>query len=105
MRPKHTYNFKAKITLYSSAMGGRIRPVYSGYRPSFIFNSKKHYSGEIHLIDKDILMPGESSEATIRLLPASTIRGNLKPNDAFTISEGNKTVGSGVIEKVVLHKV
>ncbi|HMH32634.1 MAG TPA: hypothetical protein VK543_06365 [Puia sp.] len=104
MPTEQTYRFRAKITLYSTDMGGRIKPVHSGYRPSFVFNSKKHYSGEILLIDKDILMPGESSQATIRLLPARTIRRNLKANDAFTIAEGNKTIGSGVIEKVVLHK-
>jgi hypothetical protein len=38
--------------------------------------------------------------ATIKLLPARTIRKNLKPKDAFTISEGNKTIGSGIIEVV-----
>ncbi len=100
---EHTYRFKAKITLYPSELGGRLKPVYTGYRPSFVFNSKKHYSGEIRLIDKEILMPGESSKVNIRLLPARTIR-ILKPNDAFTISEGNKTIGTGVIEKVELQK-
>ncbi len=104
MQFEHTYKFKAKITLHPSDMGGRIKPVYSGYRPSFMFSSRKHYSGEIHLIDKSILMPGESSKANIHLLPSRTIR-TLKPNDAFTISEGNKTVGTGVIEKVELHTV
>jgi translation elongation factor EF-Tu-like GTPase len=93
------YKFRAKITLYSGKMGGRAKPIYSGYRPSFVFNSKKHYSGEIHLLEKDELKPGETSRVRVRLLPAQTIR-TLKPNDAFTISEGNKTVGAGVIESV-----
>lgn len=101
MLSNQAYKFSAKITLYSNEMGGRVKPVYSGYRPSFVFNSKKHYSGEIHLLGKEELKPGETSRARIRLLPAQTIR-TLKPNDAFTISEGNKTIGTGVIESVEL---
>lgn len=80
--------------------GGRKTPVFSGYRPSFAFNTEKHYSGEISLIGRKRLRPGETSKALIRLLPARTIRKNLKPSDAFTITEGDKAVGIGLIEKI-----
>lgn len=103
MLSDQAYKFEAKITLYSTEMGGRVKPIYSGYRPSFAFNSKKHYSGEIRLLGKEVLMPGEMSRVHVRLLPARTIRA-LKPNDAFTISEGNKTIGTGVIEVINLPK-
>lgn len=95
-----TYNLTAKITLFPTDKGGRKRPVYSGYKPSFGFNTEKHYSGEIELLGKNELNPGETSDVFIRLLPAKNIRKNLKHNDAFTITEGNKTVGAGVIDKV-----
>jgi translation elongation factor EF-Tu-like GTPase len=83
-------------------MGGRKNPVYNGYRPSFGFNTANHYSGQIRLIGKKILRPGRSSHVKIDLLPARTIRKNLKPNDSFTITEGNKIIGTGVLEQVAL---
>ena len=100
MSSEITYNFQALITLLPSKNGGRKKPVYSGYRPSFAFNTSKHYSGEIHLIGTKELFPGETSKVTVKLLPAKTIRKNLKPADAFTITEGDKAVGTGIIEKV-----
>jgi|HubBroStandDraft_1064217.scaffolds.fasta_scaffold1031541_1 elongation factor Tu len=98
---EHTYTLKAKITLYNTGMGGRKKPVYSGYRPSFAFNTSKHYSGEIQLIGNEELKPGHSSLATIRLLPSSTLIKHLKHNDEFIITEGNHAVGDGVIEEVI----
>jgi elongation factor Tu len=101
MQSEQVYTLRARITLYDTAMGGRKKPVYSGYRPSFAFNSARNYSGEIQLIGNQELQPGHSSHATIRLLPASTIRKRLKQNDAFTINEGSHAIGSGVIEQVL----
>jgi translation elongation factor EF-Tu-like GTPase len=95
------YNIRATITLFQTGDGGRRKPVHTGYRPSFAFNTEKHYSGEIRLIDKKELSLGETGKANIKLLPARTIRKNLKPTDSFTITEGNKPIGMGVIEKVV----
>src|SRR5450631_1828963 len=94
------YNLIATITLFPTNQGGRKKPVSNGYRPSFAFNTEKHYSGEIRLINKSELRPGETSKAHIKLLPAKTIRKNLKTADAFSITEGNKTIGSGIIEEV-----
>lgn len=97
---KTNYNLTAKITLFPTEEGGRKRPVYSGYKPSFAFNTKKFYAGEIELLDKTELHPGETTNAFIKLLPAKTIRKTLKANDAFVIAEGRKTIGTGVIQKV-----
>ena len=99
----NTYTLTAKIAFHRTIEGGRKKPVYSGYRPSFAFNTSRHYSGEIQLVDKEILYPGESTTVTIKLLPARTIRKTLKKNDAFTITEGNKVIGAGVIENAVLN--
>jgi len=98
MLSETTYNLTAKITLFPTDKGGRKRPVYSGYKPLFSFNTEKHYCGEVELLDKSELNPGETSNVFIKLLPAKSIRKNLKRNDAFTITEGNKTIGTGVIE-------
>jgi translation elongation factor EF-Tu-like GTPase len=94
------YNIKATITLFPTEQGGRKKPVHTGYRPSFAFNTEKYYSGEIRLIDTTTLYPGGTSSVLIKLLPAKTIRKNLKPTDAFRITEGSKTIGTGIITKV-----
>jgi translation elongation factor EF-Tu-like GTPase len=77
--------------------GGRTKAIQSGYRPSFGFNTEKRYSGEIALIGTDEINPGQTGKATVRLLPAKTIRRNLRGLDAFTICEGEKIIGIGLI--------
>ena len=62
------------------------------------------YGGEIHLVKIKELRPGETGLALIKLLPARHLRKNLKPNDTFSISEGNRIVGTGIIEKVKIVK-
>ena len=98
MKSEITYDLTAKISLFPTEMGGRKKSVASGYKPSFSFNSLQHYTGEIHLINITELKPGYTGLAVIKLLPARTIRKNLKPNAALTITEGSKTIGSGIIE-------
>lgn len=100
MQSEITYDFNALITLIPTEKGGRKKPVYNGYKPSFAFNTQKHFCGEIELLDLSELWPGDSTMALIKLLPATHIRHNIEKGDAFTILEGNKIVGTGVIKKV-----
>jgi elongation factor Tu len=104
MQSEITYSFRAKITLLPTRDGGRKKPIFSGYRPAFVFNTQKQYSGEVLLIDKQELNPGETTQAEIKLLPARTIRRNLHINTAFTLVEGSKIIGDGTIIKEVLKK-
>jgi elongation factor Tu len=100
----HTaYKFTAILTLLPTENGGRRKPVYDHYRPSFSFSSKNHISGEISFPDNEFLEPGSTASADI-LLPSRHIRQNLKSGDSFTILEGNKLVGTGVI-KVIVEEV
>jgi translation elongation factor EF-Tu-like GTPase len=99
-----TYDLKAKISLLPTEMGGRKKPIATGYKLSFTFNSIKHFTGEIQLLRIKQLQPGDSGMAVIKLLPARHLRKNLKPNDTFSITEGNKTVGTGIIEEVKIIK-
>lgn len=92
-----TYNIKAKISLLPTDLGGRQNPVATGYRPALAFNTAQHFSGEIELLDQKQLNPGDSGSVFIRLIPAKHIRKNLKSNDAFTLNEGSKAIGSGII--------
>lgn len=95
-----TYNFTATLSLFPTENGGRKKPVYDHYRPSFSFSTSKHFSGEISFPDLSELHPGGTATTFIKLLPARHIRQNLKNGDAFTILEGDKIVGTGVIQKI-----
>ena len=97
MTSEITYDIHAMITLLPTANGGRSKSIFSGYKPAFTFNTIKHYCGELTLTKKKELKPGEIGEVIVRLLPAVTLKKNLKLNDSFTIFEGNKAVGHGII--------
>lgn len=101
MSSKITYDLQAKISMFPTEMGGRKSPVATGYRPAFSFGSSEHFSGVIRLLKSKELKPGDTGKVIIKLLPARHLRHNLKPNDSFTLTEGSKTVGSGIIEKVM----
>ena len=91
------YNITALVTLFPTELGGRKKPIYTGYKPAFAFSSAMQFSGEVELLKKDVLEPGQSSEAIIHLLPSVYIRQNLKSGDSFTILEGSRQIGTGVI--------
>ncbi|HZX59156.1 MAG TPA: hypothetical protein VFE54_10530 [Mucilaginibacter sp.] len=94
------YQFKALLTLFPTVNGGRKKPVYDHYRPSFSFGSSNHFSGEVSFVDLDELLPGGTAMAIIKLLPSRNIRQNLKSGDSFTILDGDKIVGTGVIQEI-----
>lgn len=95
------YDIEVFIRLTPTERGGRKKPIYNGYKPSFTFDSQKHFSGEIHLLDKRELMPGESAHALVKLLPALNIKPDLRIGDNFSIFEGSKLVGLGDVENIV----
>jgi len=97
---KIAYNFTATLSLFPTENGGRKKPVYNHYRPSFAFSTLQHFSGEISFINREELKPGETATAVVKLLPSRHIRQNLKSGDSFTILEGDKIVGTGVIQRI-----
>lgn len=94
------YSFTAKLSLFPTEQGGRKRPVYDHYRPSFSFNSVNHFSGEVSFPERKELKPGDTATALVKLLPSKHVSQNLKIGDSFTVLEGNKVVGTGVIQQV-----
>jgi elongation factor Tu len=104
MTDKIAYDFKAILSLFPTEDGGRKKPVYTYYKPSFSFNTIQHFSGEISLLNKEELKPGDTAQALVKLLPSRHIRQNLKKGDAFTILEGNKIIGAGVIQSIENEK-
>ena len=104
MQSEITYNLKAFITLLPTGQGGRKKSIFSGYKPSIVFNSHKHYCSEVELLEGEELKPGESMMVSIKLLPARTIRKTLQINDSFTLNEGNKAIGNGIILYEIVKK-
>jgi elongation factor Tu len=97
---KTTYNFIATLSLFPTENGGRKKPVYDHYRPSFAFNSINQFSGEVSFPNLEELMPGGTATANVKLLPSRLISQKLRSGDSFTILEGDKVVGTGVIVQI-----
>ena len=97
---KTVYNFTALLSLLPTQNGGRKRPVYNHYRPSFSFSTINEFSGEITFIGHEELIPGGTATVDVKLLPSRYVPLNLKSGDSFTIMEGDKVVGMGVIQEI-----
>jgi translation elongation factor EF-Tu-like GTPase len=97
---KTVYNFTALLSLVPTENGGRKRPVYSHYRPSFSFSTVNEFSGEITFTGRGELEPGGTAIVDVKLLPSRFVPLNLKGGDSFTIMEGDKIVGMGVIQEI-----
>jgi len=98
------YNFTAIVSMFPTENGGRKTPVYDHYRPSFSFATVKQFSGEVSFPDLEEVKPGSTTNAVVKLLPSRNIRQHLKKGDPFTILEGNKIVGTGVIQTIQQEK-
>ena len=92
----HT-EFEAEVYILKKEEGGRHTPFSKGYKPQFYFRTTD-VTGEVELpADKEIVMPGDQVTFKVKLLAPVAMNNN----DRFAIREGGKTVGSGVITKVI----
>ena len=92
----HT-EFEAQVYILKKEEGGRHTPFAKGYKPQFYFRTTD-VTGEVELpADKEIVMPGDTVTFKVKLLAPIA----MNDQDRFAIREGGKTVGSGVITKVI----
>ena len=92
----HT-EFEAQVYILKKEEGGRHTPFQNGYKPQFYFRTTD-VTGEVELPkDKEIVMPGDTVTFSVKL--GSPIAMN--NNDRFAIREGGRTVGSGVVTKII----
>ena len=92
----HT-EFEAQVYILKKEEGGRHTPFSKGYKPQFYFRTTD-VTGEVELPEgKEIVMPGDTVTFTVKLLAAIAMNNN----DRFAIREGGRTVGSGVVTKIV----
>jgi elongation factor Tu len=94
----HT-KFEANVYVLSKDEGGRHTPFFSGYRPQFYFRTTD-VTGTITLPEGvEMCMPGDNVKMTVELLPDSPIA--MDEGLRFAIREGGRTVGSGVVTKIL----
>ncbi|UTL72870.1 elongation factor Tu [Bacillus halotolerans] len=88
--------FKAEVYVLSKEEGGRHTPFFSNYRPQFYFRTTD-VTGIIHLPEGvEMVMPGDNTEMNVDLI--STIA--IEEGTRFSIREGGRTVGSGVVSTI-----
>ena len=92
----HTH-FTAEVYVLSKDEGGRHTPFFNNYRPQFYFRTTD-VTGAIELPEgKEMVMPGDNVSITVKLINPIAMEEGLR----FAIREGGKTVGSGVVAKVI----
>ena len=92
----HT-KFTAEIYVLSKEEGGRHTPFFPGYRPQFYFRTTD-VTGAIELpAGTEMVMPGDNVSVTVNLIAPIAMEDGLR----FAIREGGRTVGAGVVAKII----
>ena len=92
----HT-QFEAEVYVLSKEEGGRHTPFFKGYRPQFYFRTTD-VTGSVELESGvEMVMPGDKVQMTVSLIAPIAMEEGLR----FAIREGGRTVGAGVVSKVI----
>ena len=92
----HT-KFKGEVYVLSKDEGGRHTPFFKGYRPQFYFRTTD-VTGEVELpAGTEMVMPGDDAKFTVKLITPIAMSEKLN----FAIREGGRTVGAGVVTKII----
>jgi elongation factor Tu len=92
----HTH-FEAEVYVLSKEEGGRHTPFFNGYRPQFYFRTTD-VTGSVELPEGvEMVMPGDNVKITVKLIAPIAMEDGLR----FAIREGGRTVGAGVVSKVI----
>ncbi len=92
----HTH-FEAEVYILSKEEGGRHTPFFSNYRPQFYFRTTD-VTGAVELPSgTEMVMPGDNIKMTVKLIAPIAMEDGLR----FAIREGGRTVGAGVVAKII----
>ena len=92
----HT-KFQAEAYILTKEEGGRHTPFFTNYRPQFYFRTTD-VTGIVHLKEGvEMIMPGDNAELSVELITPIAMDQGLR----FAIREGGRTVGAGVVAKIV----
>jgi elongation factor Tu len=91
------FDFEAEVYILKKEEGGRHTPFFSGYKPQFYVRTTD-VTGEVTLAEgKEMVMPGDTVTFKVKLVTPVA----LEEKQRFAIREGGKTVGAGVVTKIV----
>ena len=89
--------FEAEVYILTKEEGGRHTPFFTGYRPQFYIRTTD-VTAEVALpTGVEMVMPGDSTKMTVKLIVPVALEEGLR----FAVREGGKTVGAGVISKII----
>ncbi|MDB3991026.1 elongation factor Tu [Gammaproteobacteria bacterium] len=89
--------FEADMYALTKEEGGRHKPFFNGYRPQFYFRTTD-VTGAVTLAEgSEMVMPGDDTHITVELIAPIAMEESLR----FSIREGGRTVGSGVVTKII----
>jgi len=92
----HTH-FEAEVYVLGKEEGGRHTPFFNGYRPQFYFRTTD-VTGACELPEGiEMVMPGDNVKMTIKLIAPIAMTEGLR----FAVREGGRTVGAGVVSKII----
>jgi len=92
----HT-KFEANVYALTKEEGGRHKPFFNGYRPQFYFRTTD-VTGAVTLAEgSEMVMPGDDTHITVELIAPIAMEDAVR----FSIREGGRTVGSGVVTKII----
>ncbi|OGT63879.1 MAG: translation elongation factor Tu [Gammaproteobacteria bacterium RIFCSPLOWO2_02_47_7] len=92
----HTH-FECEVYVLSKEEGGRHTPFFSNYRPQFYFRTTD-VTGAVELpAGTEMVMPGDNIKMTVKLIVPIAMEEGLR----FAIREGGRTVGAGVVSKII----
>ncbi len=92
----HT-KFEAEVYVLKKEEGGRHTPFFTGYKPQFYIRTTD-VTGEVTLADGvEMVMPGDNIKVIVTLITPIAIENEMR----FAIREGSKTVGAGVVTKII----
>ena len=92
----HT-KFESEVYILTKEEGGRHTPFFKGYKPQFYFRTTD-VTGEVTLPEGvEMVLPGDNIKMVIQLIAPIAMEDGLR----FAIREGGRTVGAGVVAKVI----
>jgi len=92
----HT-KFEAEVYVLTKEEGGRHTPFFDGYRPQFYFRTTD-VTGTVHLPEgTEMVMPGDNVQMKVDLISPIAMEDGLR----FAVREGGRTVGAGVVSKII----
>ncbi len=99
-------DFIAKLTYKTTEQGGRKTPAKTGYRPQVKFDFEEmQTSGQQTFINRELVFPGDTVEAEIKILSVDHFANRLTEKMQFEFREGATVIGTGIIKHIINDKL